>query len=258
MARRSVLLLVAFVIAALGTTMIVLYVQGIDARATEGQELVEVLTVTEIVNAGESVSAAQEAGKFDKVEVRRDDMVDGALSSISSIEDKVAIGKIFPQEQVIGQKFGEPGQEESLVIPDDKLAVSVELTDPARVAGFVTPGSRVAIFVSADPVIYKPDGGEQKLPSYTRLLLPEVQVIGVGTTSMTARTTKTEDGEETIEEIPRTILTVAVEQEQAERVIFASRNGDLSFALLTDKSKIVDNRGVRAFDVMPEAYQGTP
>lgn len=135
------------------------------------------------------------------------------------------------------------------------MAVSVELTDPARVAGFVTPGSRVAIFVSADPVIYKEDGSEQKLPSYTRLLLPNVQVIGVGTTSMTARTTKTEDGEETIEEIPRTILTVAVEQEQAERVIFAGRNGDLSFGLLTEKSKVVDGKGIRAFDVMPEAYK---
>jgi pilus assembly protein CpaB len=204
------------------------------------------------------VSEAQAAGKFEKVDVRRDDMVDGALSSISSIEDKVALGKVFPQEQIIGQKFGEPGSEESLVIPDDKMAVSVELTDPARVAGFVTPGSQVAIFVSADPVIYKPDGQEQKLPSYTRLLLPKVQVIGVGTTSMTARTTKTKDGEETVEEIPRTILTVAVTQEQAERVIYAGRNGDLSFALLTDKSKVVDNRGIRAFDVMPEAYQGTP
>jgi pilus assembly protein CpaB len=52
MARRSILLFVALIIAALGTTMIVLYVQGIDARATEGQELVEVLTATEVINAG--------------------------------------------------------------------------------------------------------------------------------------------------------------------------------------------------------------
>jgi pilus assembly protein CpaB len=256
MARRSVLLTVAVVIAALGTAMIVLYVQGIDARAAEGQELVEVLTATEVIEAGESVSAAQAAGKFEKVEVRREDMVDGALSSISSIDDKVATGRVFPQEQIIGQKFGEPGSEESLVIPEDKLAVSVELTDPARVAGFVTPGSRVAIFVSADPVVYTPDGQERKRPSYTRLLLPDVQVIGVGTTSQTARTTTTEEGEQTTEQIPRTILTVAVDQEQAERVIYASRNGDLSFALLTDKSKVNDNRGITAVDIMPEAFGG--
>ncbi len=41
----------------------------------------------------------------------------------------------------------------ALVIPDDKMAVSVELTDFERVAGFVNPGNEVAIFATAlDPV----------------------------------------------------------------------------------------------------------
>lgn len=255
MARRSVLLTVALVIAALGTTLIVLYVQGIDARAEAGQELVEVLTVTDVVEAGESVSAAQAAGKFEKVKVRREDMVEGALSSISSIDDKVAIGAIFPQEQVISQKFGDPGSQDSLVIPEDKLAISVELTDPARVAGFVNPGSHVAIFVSADPVLLKPDGTEQKLATYTRLLLKDVQVIGVGTTSMTARTTTTDEGEQTTEQVPRTILTIAADQEQAERVIFAARNGELAFALLNDKSQVSDEPGITVKDILPEPFQ---
>ena len=84
--------------------------------------------------------------------MRRDDLVDGALSSTGSISDLVALGTIYPGEQIIAPKFGSLGDTESLVIPDDKMAVSVELTDPERVAGFVNPGSEVAIFVSADPV----------------------------------------------------------------------------------------------------------
>ena len=56
MARRSMLLIVAVLIAALGTAMIVLYVRGIDDRATQGQELVEVLTATAMIEAGETVS----------------------------------------------------------------------------------------------------------------------------------------------------------------------------------------------------------
>ena len=79
MARRSVLLLVAVLIALAGTAMIVLYVQGIDARATKDQELVEVLVATETIDTGETVAAAQEAGKFEKAEVRRADLVDGSL-----------------------------------------------------------------------------------------------------------------------------------------------------------------------------------
>ena len=78
MARRSMLLIVAALIAALGTAMIVLYVKGIDDRATEGQELVEVLTAKESIEAGETVTAAQEAGKFELRKVRLDDMVEGA------------------------------------------------------------------------------------------------------------------------------------------------------------------------------------
>ena len=81
MARRSVLLLVAALIALAGTAMIVLYVQGIDARATKDQELVEVLVATETIDTGETVADAQEAGKIEKAEVRRADLVDGSLSS---------------------------------------------------------------------------------------------------------------------------------------------------------------------------------
>ena len=129
MARRSVLLIVAVLIALIGTSLIVLYVQGIDKRAAEGQELVEVLVATETIEAGEAVDEAQEAGKFEKKEVRRDDLVDGALSSTGSISGLVATGAIFPGEQLIAKKFGSMGDTESLAIPDDKIAISVELTD---------------------------------------------------------------------------------------------------------------------------------
>lgn len=258
MARRSVLLLVAVLIALVGTSLIVLYVQGIDERATAGQELVEVLVSTDIIDAGEPVSAAQEEGKFEKKTVRREDIVEGALSSTGSITDLVAIGTIFPGEQVIAKRFGNLADTQNLVIPEDLLAMSVELTDPARVAGFVNPGSEVAIFMSADPIRILPDGKEQKLAAYTRLLLPKVQVIGVGTTSVTSRNTTSEDGAETVEEVAKTILTVAVDQEQAEKLIYAARNGTVAFALLSEDSKVTDNPGVTAADVMPEPFRVAP
>lgn len=258
MARRSVLLLVAALIAVVGTAMIVLYVQGIDARATEGQELVEVLAATEAVDAGESVADATSEGKFEKKKVRRDDMVDGALTSTGTISDLVALSPIYPGEQLIARKFGSLGDSQNLLIPKGLIAVSVELTDPARVAGFVNPGSDVAIFVSADPSLMKPDGTEVKLAPYTRLLLPKVQVIGVGTTSITSRNTTNEDGAQTTEEVAKTILTVAVNQEQAEKIIYAGRNGELAFALLSSDSKVTDNPGVTARDIMPEPFRVAP
>lgn len=252
MARRSVLLLVAALIALAGTAMIVLYVQGIDARATKDQELVEVLVATETIDTGESVTDAQEAGKIEKAEVRRADLVDGSLSSTSSISDLVAVGTIFPGEQLIARKFGSLGDTESLVIPDGKMAVSVELTDFERVAGFVNPGNEVAVFATAlDPVALLPDGEEQKLGSVTRIVLTRVPVLGVGTTSVTSRTTEGEDGA-TTEEVARTILTIAVTQDEAERLIQADRVTELNFALLTDDSKVENGPGADLGTIFPE------
>ena len=258
MARRSALLIAAIVIAAIGTAMIVLYVKGIDDRATQGQELVEVLTATDTIEAGESVRAAQEAGKFEAKKVRRDDMVDGALDGTSSIDDLVALGTVFPGEQIISDRFGTMSDVENLVIPDDKMAISIELTDFERVAGFVNPGSEVAIFGTAtEPKRRLPDGTEQTLSSVTRVIMARVPVIGVGTTSVSSRTTTTEEGAQVTEEVPRTILTVAVTQEEAEKLVLADRTTELTFALLGDDTKSSDEPGVNPVDILPETYRGT-
>ncbi|KRE94596.1 hypothetical protein ASG76_09260 [Nocardioides sp. Soil774] len=257
MGRRSVLLLVAALIALAGTAMIVLYVQGIDARATKDQELVEVLVATATIETGETVADAQEAGKIEKSEVRRADLVDGSLSSTSSIADLVAIGTVYPGEQLIAKKFGSLGDTQGLVIPDGKMAVSVELTDFERVAGFVNPGNEVAIFATPqDLVALLPDDKEKKLGDYTRIVLTRVPVLGVGTTSVTSKTTKTEDGDQVAEEVARTILTLAVTQDEAEKLIQADRNSDITFALLTDESKVADNPGARPGDLFPELFAG--
>lgn len=257
MARRSTLLIVAVLIAALGTAMIVLYVRGIDDRATKGQELVEVLTATAIIEAGETVSAAQEAGKFESTRVRRDDIVTGALDTTENISDLVALSTVYPGEQIISDRFGSLGSIENLVIPDDKMAVSVELTDFERVAGFVNPGSEVAIFgTAATPIRVLPDGTEETLPSVTRVILSRVPVIGVGTTSVSSRTVTTDEGEQVTEEVPRTILTVAVTQEEAEKLVLADRTTDLTFALLGTETKSSDKAGVNPSDILPETFRG--
>ena len=76
-------------------------------------------------------------------------------------------------------------------------------------------------------------------------------VIGVGQTTTTSRTTTDDSGAQTVEEVPKTILTLAVNQEQAEKLIWADRFGDLNFALLSAKTKPLDRKGVDAQVVIP-------
>ena len=54
MDRRRILLIIAAVVAALGTLLVFLYVRNADARAQESVDAVQVLTVSQAIAAGES------------------------------------------------------------------------------------------------------------------------------------------------------------------------------------------------------------
>lgn len=225
MGRRAILLFSALVVAALGTLLVFLYVRGADARAAEGQELVEVLFAKAQVAAGTTASAAAEAGAFELRQVASNSVAQGALSDVTPIANEVALSPLFPGQQVLAQQFGPPGSATALPIPDGKMAVSVQLTDPARVAGFVTNGSEVAVFLTIDEV--------------TQVLLPRVQVIGVGNSTLVTQTsTDSTTGEQNNEQIPTAILTLAVDQTQAGKLIYGTQNGQLYFGLLTGTSKV--------------------
>jgi pilus assembly protein CpaB len=243
MGRRTVLLIVAAMIAAVGTSMVFLYVRGVDARAAERYDAVQVLKAVETINAGETVAEAQAAGKIQMGTVGRGELLTGATTSTVDMGDQVALTAVYPGEQIITGKFGEAGEQDVLSIPDGKMAISINLTDPARVAGFVNPGAEVAIFASADADAMGNSDTE------TRLLLPRVSVIGVGTTTMVSTKTTDPSGAQTVEELPRTLMTLAVNQEDAEKIIFAARNSEVSFALLTEKSDVKSGPGVTSNSV---------
>ena len=232
MDRRKALLVVAAVIAALGTLLVFLYVRGADSRADQRYSAVEVLRVVKPIAPGETVEAAQSAGKLETGSVSQKDLLPDALTGTGPIAGKVATAALYPGEQLTSAKFGSSGSATGLTIPKGKIAISVNLSDPSRVAGFVNPGDKVAIFHLAG--------------NYTRLLLPNIQVIGVGSTTMVATTTTDPTGAQVTEQLPKTLLTLAVSQIEAERTLFASRNGELAFGLTTTDSQVAASQGVTA------------
>lgn len=234
MDRRKVLLLVAAVIAAFGTLLVFLYVRGADTRADQRYSAVQVLKAVKQINPGETVDAAQAAGKIETASVSQKDLLTDALTSLDQVSGKVAVTPIYPGEQIVSSKFGATGASNALTIPKGKLAISINLTDPARVAGFVNPGDHVAIFMNGTG-----SGGQ-----FTRMLLPDVEVIGAGTTTVVSTTTTDPNGAQTTDQLPKTLLTLAVDQPQAERVLYASSNGDLAFGLLNNDSKVSKSSGV--------------
>lgn len=239
MGRRTIVMIVAFVIAAFGASLIFLYVQGVDSRALADAEPVQVLTATAPIDAGEEVSAAAAAGKLELTEVPGSAVLDGALASTDSIDGQVALAPLYAGEQVIAEKFGDLAAQSRITIPDKMLAVSVELTNPQRVAGFVSPGSKVAIFTTPLAGAVPVEGSEPAV----RLLLAEVQVVGVGQTGMASDADAEATEGEVADPVATTILTVALNQADAERLILADTQSELTFALLTDDSEVAPSEG---------------
>jgi pilus assembly protein CpaB len=224
--RRLIILLVAVLLAALGALMVWLYVQNLQAGVDAEEQPTTVLVAQTSIAPGTTGAAAQEAGAFDTIEVPAYAVADGALSDPSSILEQVALVPIATGEQILASKFGTPGQQESFAIPEGKLAASVQLGDPQRVAGFIKPSSEVAVFVTL-PV----ENVDQ-----TRVVLPRIEVLATGQTTVQSITTQTEQGEQTTEQIPAAILTLALTQEEAQKIIFAQSQGQLYLGLLNDTS----------------------
>jgi len=239
MNRRRVLLVAAAVVAALGATLVFLYVRGAETRAEEKFDTVEVLVATQQIQAGEAANASYTSGKIALKAVPQDQVLAGATADGGAFTDLTALSTIYVGEQLIPEKFGaatEVQADSALPIPKGNMAISVNLTDTARVAGFVNPGSEVAIFhtVASDT---------------TRLLLERVSVIGVGSTTQVTTTTTDEEGAQTVEALPRTLLTLSLDQSQVERVLLSQTTGELAFSLLTPDSDVKPSPGTTAPDL---------
>jgi pilus assembly protein CpaB len=233
MGRRTILLIAAIVVAALGTALVFLYANRAEDLALQGQAPVEVLVATTGIQSGTSGSAISEAGAVELKKLPAASVPTGALSDLTPVADLMTLGSVFEGQVLLQPMFGTP-QEASggLALPEGKMGVSVELSDPQRVAGFVKPGSEVAVFVTTAA-----EGrGADSSAAETRLLLERVQVVAAGPSTISSTTTTSEGTTET-EEIPFAILTLALDQEQAQRVILATSTAQLHVALLGAESE---------------------
>jgi pilus assembly protein CpaB len=230
--RRLALLIAAVLVAALGTTLVFAYVKKADDRALADQQPVTVLIAKTAISAGTRVIDAANAGSFQTKELPQSAIVPGALSSVDPVKDQVVLSPIFAGQQLLTGMFGATGAaaaETAIAIPVGQIAASFSFGDPQRVAGFVQPGSTVAVFMTLT---------DKKNPDIrqTRVLLPKVTVIAVGPTTITP---PADPAKANPEAQPRAMLTLALTQAQAQRLIFANAfGGGLYLGLVNDKSVI--------------------
>ena len=261
MGRRLGLLAAALVIALLGTSAVFAYVSRVEARAVTGQESVDVLVAAGRIAEGTLVSAAVQQKLIRIQAMPRRTVPEGALTTLADVTAQAAVSDIYTGEVLLAAKFADrTARTGDLVIPDDKIAISVQLGDPQRVAGFVVPGSEVAIFNTLESTSAKVSGRATQTSSgttksatvnveaavddeMTRLLLPRVTVIAVGPATLRPPA-DTGEKKEGVKPVAVAVLTVAVTQADAERLVHAAQTGDLYFGLLSAKSKTGPSKGV--------------
>jgi pilus assembly protein CpaB len=270
MTRRVLVFLTALILALAGTFGVFAYVNKVDARAAEQQQAVDVLVATKVVPEGTTLAAAAKNGLVATQKLPVNALPEGYLTEVGDASDLVAAGDMFPGEPVVRARLTReaPG-DTALSIPAGKLAVTVSLEDPHRVAGFVVPGAEIAVFNTFNIFQQGPEGrtpsGDRINDKYeynraTRLLLPRVTVIAVGatTTRPVEETNKDEDDEqsETKDSVTVTLVTVAVDQSQAEKVIHAAETGNLYFGLLTKDSRTAPSNGVDSRTLFGDDWDG--
>lgn len=239
MSRRVLAVVAAGVIALVGVAAVLVYAKGADQRAVAGQKPVEVYVAQKLVPAGTSAKDALQEGLIASTSVAAVGVPSDALRTVDDATGKlVATTDIAPGEFVLSSRFGTtPLGQKALQVPDGQVAITVQLTDPARVGTFVTPGSHIVIYDSYDPT-----GGKGANTSLsTQVLLDDVLVIAVGDSSLQpvqGSPNQQDQGQGASNTTPKALVTVALPPAQAARLVHGIQTGELYAGLRGADTKV--------------------
>jgi pilus assembly protein CpaB len=248
MTRRILGVLLAVILAVVGTAAVLLYVKSVRSTVASGQRAVRVLVAAERIPAGTSGEHLRDRNLVELITVPASSVPADALSNIpADLDSLVVTADVQASQLIMRGMFGQATTlSGGLAIPEGKVAVTVQVGIPQQVAGYVRPGSQIAIFDTFTPGSGSTSTNNQ--PKATRVLLPRVEVIATGA-FFTDGSTSTDQQDPTgnngeVAGGQTKVITVAVTQPEAERLIQATQTGTLYFALLTDSSDIKPGPGV--------------
>jgi len=252
MNRRVIGIVLALVLAVVGTGAVLLYVNIASGQVAAGQQAVRVLVAKDRIAAGTTGKRIRDADLTEEVVMPRSSLPLDALGSVAGDLDELVINNdVQPRGLLLRGAFvAKERISGGLSVPEKMLGVSLKLAVEEEVGGFIRPGSQIAVFGTyalADKAYKDATGQDNK---NTTLLLPRTEVLAVGAygddgvtsaAEQKARDTGTQrdgDGKVTL------LVTVSVNQADAERLIHSTRIGALYAALLSDSTQVRPGAGV--------------
>jgi pilus assembly protein CpaB len=234
MGRRVMAVLAAMMVGLVGVAAVLLYAKGADSRAVADQRPQTVYMAKERVPSGTTAAEAVTKGLMVTTQIAAKGIPVGALSKVDAATGKlVALTDIAAGDFVVASRFGTtPSGQKAIQVPDGLVAVSVSLSDPGRVGTFVTPGSRIVIYDTYVPAAATK--GAAAGTKVTQVLLDDVLVIAVGSTSLTPVAAAESQAPPAA---AGSLVTVAVPPATAAKLVHGIQTGTLYAALRGADSK---------------------
>ncbi len=254
MNRKLIGIVSALVLALVGTVALVGYVSNAEDRALEGEELVEVYVIDQVIPAGTAGDALEAFVTVEKVPIKV--QASEAVTSLASLSGRVASVDLLPGEQLVDGRFVSRSEvtdrAAGVQVPDDLVELTIQLDPAQAIGGLIDPGQLVAVFASFEPfdlvaAVVEVDGEEValpetiassvegKTPNSTDIILRKVLVTAVQRVTVRVAGTE-EDDNSRFDTAPEDALlvTLAVEPKDAERIVFTAEFGLLWLAVDRD------------------------
>lgn len=260
--RRTLTIALAAVLAFAGAVAVLVYVHQANNRAVAGLKAAQVIIAKTLIPAGTSLHAAQAQGLISSEKVPIASIPPSAVLSVTAQNERLVVSAAVQPGQLLLQPMLETAAQVTggVAIPPGMVAVSIEVCLPAAVAGYVSPGSDVAVFDTYPVKQGKGTSSAQVQETCnvshtaqtsgtvaTEIVLPRVEVISVGTGGSQAASSGAAFGggssANSVASAGAMLVTFAVSQADAERLITIEQTGLPYLALLTPSSKTAFDTG---------------
>jgi Flp pilus assembly protein CpaB len=231
--RRTLILLGAILIGVIAAFALFNYVSGIEDRANEEAELVEVFKAEETIPKGLTGQEAADDGQIAAGEIPREFRPEGYVSNIDEIASQVALFDIPAGTALVREMFVDPSQavisfRNRLKEDGSRVAISFQVDQTRGVADLLVPGDYINIFVKVEEpsegdVLLSSglgagcpktiDQGGCVLLSAARMFYQDVHILAIGQTPVLTAgesTSTGEEGEEGETETQAGLITVDV------------------------------------------------
>lgn len=217
----------AVVLAIIGAVLIVTYAQGADQRAMKDMDPTGVLVVTKAVPAGSSLDIVRTSVSVQQVPASA--VSRSALKNLDDAAGKVASVDLVPGEQLLKERLVDPAIAKtsgSAKVPAGLQEVTFELEPKMVVGGRLEAGDHVGIALNFAAGADKAKAGDPT----TQLSIRKALVTAVQRAPQPTASAKPTDGsnpQDTTLPQGSFMVTVAVNDVDANKIIFTTINGSL-------------------------------